>query len=99
MKTPALCRPGDRYGRAPGPSAGRALFTLTAETAGSRSNTVRSGFRRKPAPVRLFGVPHKKTERPAFSPTVSAPLRLRGKTAQPARPTSGRPGLAPLPES
>jgi hypothetical protein len=97
---PALYRPGERQGRRPArhekhAPVQAARFTLAVESSGARSDGGRSGFRENPR-HRTRGVPHEELARPAFSATVTLPLRLLGKAARPARPTSGRPGRAPL---
>ncbi len=73
-----------------------ALFSLTVGQSGARSDGGRSGFRENPR-HRTRGGPHEELARPAFSATVTLPLRLPGKTARSARhprPTRPRPAGA-----
>lgn len=63
-----------------------ALFSLTVELSGARSDGERFGLRENPR-HRTHGVPHDQLARPAFSATVTVPLRLRWRAARrPAEP-------------
>ncbi|MBK8574800.1 MAG: hypothetical protein IPN90_03650 [Elusimicrobia bacterium] len=105
---PALGDAPANYGRGKDQAAARpaqktcagraALFSLTVGLSGARSDSGRFGFRENPR-HRTRGVPHVELARPAFSATVTVPLRLRWRAARwPGATTPRRPGLAPLAE-
>ena len=101
MPPPSIGREKDKAAARPAQktcAVQAALFSLTVGLSGARSDSGRFGFRENPR-HRTRGVPHVELARPAFSATVTVPLRLRWRAARwPGATPPRRPGLAPLAE-